>query len=192
MNDFAPEMHDAAALKAEIARLRAHVERLEEQVEALDQLAHQDPLIALPNRRAFMRELERLVARVTRHGEGAALLFVDFDGLKTINDSFGHHCGDQALIKVAELLCEEVRRSDAVGRIGGDEFGVLLQNTTQEGAQETAERLRDIICSFGFSHGGASVPLGVSIGVAMIAPGDSATDVMTRADEEMYRRKDAA
>ena len=84
-----------------------------------------------------MRELERLIDRVSRYGEQAAMLFVDLDGLKMINDSFGHRAGDEALIQVAGLLVGGVRKSDVVARIGGDEFGILLEH-----ADETA-RARD-------------------------------------------------
>src|SRR5215213_5327794 len=126
MSDRVIEVSDSDGLIAEISRLRAHVAQLEERVGELDQLAHQDPLVDLPNRRGFMRELERLVDRARRYGESPAMLFVDLDGLKMINDTFGHKAGDEALIQVAQLLVGGVRRSDAVARIGGDEFGILL------------------------------------------------------------------
>ena len=95
---------DRERLIEEISLLRAKVARLQERVEQLDQLAHRDSLIDLPNRRGFMRELERLIARVDRYGINAAMLFVDLDGLKMINDSFGHRAGDEALIQVATCL----------------------------------------------------------------------------------------
>src|SRR4051812_9760383 len=109
-------LSDTESLIAEISRLRAQVAQLEERVEQLDQLAHQDSLICLPNRRGFMRELERLVDRAKRYGESAAMLFVDLDGLKMINDTFGHRAGDESLIQVAELLVGGLRRSDVVVR----------------------------------------------------------------------------
>ena len=98
-------------LVEEIGRLRAQVTQLQERVEQLDELAHQDSLIKLPNRRGFMRELERLVDRSNRYDHSAAMLFVDLDGLKMINDTFGHRAGDEALIQVAQLLNGGVRRS---------------------------------------------------------------------------------
>jgi diguanylate cyclase (GGDEF)-like protein len=183
---------DPGELKAEIARLRAQVAQLSARVEELDELAHQDSLIAMPNRRGFMRELDRLIARVQRQDIPAAMLFVDVDGLKTINDTFGHGAGDQALIQIAELLLSGVRRSDVVARLGGDEFGILLENANEQRAQETAVRLSQQICECEFSHDGDELPLSVAIGVGMIDPNDSAASIMNRADEEMYRRKDAA
>ena len=98
------DVDDRERLIEEISSLRGKVARLQERVEQLDQLAHQDSLINLPNRRGFMRELERLIARVDRYGISAAMLFVDVDGLKMINDTLGHRAGDEALIQVAALL----------------------------------------------------------------------------------------
>jgi diguanylate cyclase (GGDEF)-like protein len=183
---------DVDRLVAEIGRLRGQVEQLQARVEQLDELAHQDTLISLPNRRGFMRELERLVARVGRYGSSAAMLFVDLDGLKMINDSFGHRAGDEALIQVAQLLSAGVRRGDVVARIGGDEFGILLENATEQSAHETAARLVELICSCEFTHDGDELPLSVAIGVGMIDGDDTPETVIARADEEMYRRKAAA
>lgn len=180
-----------AQLVAEIERLRAEVARLEARVAKLDGLAHQDALIAIPNRRGFMRELERLVARVQRYKGSAAMLFVDLDGLKMINDSFGHRAGDEALIEVAALLAKGIRQSDVVARIGGDEFGILLEHASEASAHETAARLTDLIGSREFRHDGDVLPLSVAIGLAMIEDGDTAESIIARADEEMYRRKAA-
>jgi diguanylate cyclase (GGDEF)-like protein len=179
-------------LVEEIGRLRQQVAQLQQRVETLDELAHQDSLIQLPNRRGFMRELERLVDRANRYGHMAAMLFIDLDGLKMINDSFGHRAGDEALIQVAELLNRGVRRSDVVARIGGDEFAILLESATEESAHETAARLVDLVCGCEFTHDGDALPLSVAIGVAMIDGEDTPDLVMHRADEEMYRRKAAA
>ena len=93
-----------------------------------------------------MRELERLVDQAKRYGEPSAMLFVDLDGLKMINDTFGHKAGDGSLIQVAGLLVGGVRRSDVVARIGGDEFGILLAHADEANAHETAARLTDLIC----------------------------------------------
>lgn len=191
MNQGATDIADPADMLAEISKLRGEVARLRKRVEELDELAHQDSLIALPNRRGFLRELDRLIARVQRYQVPAAMLFVDLDGLKMINDSFGHQAGDEALIEVANLLERGVRRSDVVARIGGDEFGILLENADEPRARDTARRLTDLIGESGFNHDGDSLPLSVAIGVTMIGEGDSAADVMARADEEMYRAKAA-
>jgi diguanylate cyclase (GGDEF)-like protein len=177
---------------AEIGRLRGQVAQLQERVEQLDHLAHQDSLIDLPNRRGFVRELERLIARVSRYDTKGAMLFVDVDGLKLINDTMGHRAGDQALIQIAELLASGVRKSDVVARIGGDEFGILLENADEPNAHETAGRLAEQIAACEFLHEGDTLPLSVAIGVGMIDANDCADEVMARADEAMYRRKAAA
>jgi diguanylate cyclase (GGDEF)-like protein len=192
MIDQLAEPSSSDMLMAEIRRLRDEVARLEARVEQLDELAHQDSLISLPNRRGFMRELDRVIDRSQRHGDSAAMLFVDLDGLKIINDSFGHRAGDEALIQVAELLVGGVRRSDCVARIGGDEFGILLDRADEASAQETAARLADMIAQCEFFHEGDALPLSVAIGLAMIRGEDDAETVMSRADAEMYKRKAAA
>jgi len=192
MTDSVTEISDAERLLAEIGRLRAQIAELENRVEQLDLLAHQDALVTLPNRRGFMRELERLVDRAKRYGESAALLYVDLDGLKMINDTFGHKAGDEALMQVAQLLVGGTRRSDVVARIGGDEFGLLLGHADEASAHETAGRLVDLIADCDFMHEGDALPLSVAIGVAMITAEDEPECIMARADEEMYRRKAAA
>ena len=186
------DVEDRQRLIEEISLLRGKVARLQERVEQLDQLAHQDSLINLPNRRGFMRELERLIARVDRYGINAAMLFVDVDGLKVINDTLGHRAGDEALVQIAALLSKGVRHSDVVARIGGDEFGILLESSDESAAQETAARLIEQISACEVLHDGEALPLSVAIGVGMIDALDTAEAVMERADEAMYRRKAAA
>jgi diguanylate cyclase (GGDEF)-like protein len=177
---------------AEIDRLRDKIARLEERVRHLDELAHQDPLVSVPNRRGFLRELEALIARVNRYEEGVAMLFVDIDGLKRINDSFGHKAGDEALVQVAHVLANGVRKSDCVARLGGDEFGILLVHATEDSARETAARLTASIEEHESHCDGNRLPLGVAIGVTMINANDTADSVIARADRAMYAEKSAA
>jgi len=192
MSESLIDASDAGALLAEVARLRGEVARLEQRVETLDRLAHQDTLIEVPNRRGFMRQLERLIDRATRYGDSSAMLFVDIDGLKMINDTFGHPAGDEALIQVANMLSAGVRKSDCVARLGGDEFGILLERAGEEDARETAARLVSRIAGSEFCFEGACLPLSVAIGVAVIEPEDSADAVLARADQAMYEEKAAA
>ncbi|HEX6219108.1 MAG TPA: GGDEF domain-containing protein [Sphingomicrobium sp.] len=192
MDEGLLDQKDSHALAAEIARLREEVARLQGRVDQLDQLAHQDVLIGLPNRRGFMRQLEKLIARVDRYDETAAMLFIDVDGLKLINDSFGHKAGDEALVFVAELLVRGVRASDYVARIGGDEFGILLEHADEEIAAETASRLVSQIAGCEFCYEGSCLPLSVAIGFSLIARGDSSDEVIERADLAMYADKAAA
>ena len=191
MNDVPPHCHQMDAA-TEIARLKAEIARLESRVEDLDRLAHHDSLVPLPNRRGFVRQLEQMIDRASRYGDGGAMLFVDVDGLKMVNDSFGHHAGDAALIHVAELLVCGVRQSDCVSRFGGDEFAILLERADLRQAEETAMRLADRIAGTEFCHDGLCIPLSAAIGIAMIEPGDRPESVIVRADRAMYEVKAAA
>ena len=192
MSDQLTDVGDVEQLISEISALRGKVSQLQERVEQLDMLAHEDSLVHLPNRRGFVRALERLIDRVNRYEEKAALLFVDLDGLKVINDSFGHQAGDAALIQVARLLVGGVRKSDIVARIGGDEFAILLGHSDEDSARETASRLGDLIAGSDFSHSNQALPLSVAIGAAPVHADDTPETAMARADREMYRRKAAA
>jgi len=192
MHDVALEQRDPALLLEEIARLRGEVSRLEVRVEELDRLAHRDPLVPIANRRGMLRELETMIARHDRHETPAAVLFVDLNGLKMLNDSFGHMGGDAALVTVAEKLIEGTRATDCVARLGGDEFCVLLEHADEKSALETAERLVAMIADEQCLFEGSAMPLSVAIGVTLIEKGDTAATVLARADKAMYRVKAAA
>ena len=192
MHDVALEQRDPALLLEEIGRLRADIARLESKVEELDRLAHRDPLVPLANRRGMLRELETMIARFDRHDHPAAVLFVDLNGLKMLNDSFGHMGGDAALVTVAEKLIEGTRATDCVARLGGDEFCVLLDHADEKSAIETAERLVEIIACQECLFEGSPMPLSVAIGVTLIEKGDTPATVLARADKAMYRVKAAA
>jgi diguanylate cyclase (GGDEF)-like protein len=146
----------------------------------------------LPNRRGVERQLAGLIDRTERYGDEGALLFIDVDGLKVVNDSFGHDAGDAALIHVAELLVGGVRQSDTVARFGGDEFAVLLERVDLAQASETAARLTDRIAGTSFSYEGRPIPLSAAIGIAEIRSGDTPEAVLARADRAMYEQKAAA
>jgi diguanylate cyclase (GGDEF)-like protein len=183
---------DEDGLAAEVEMLRGMVRGLEDRVRQLDRLAHQDALIDLPNRRGFLRQLDRLIDRVRRYGDQGAMLFVDVDGLKAINDSCGHLAGDEALIQVARELAAGVRKSDTVARLGGDEFGILLERADEETALDTADRLVKRIAACEFRYAGTRLKLGVAVGVGLICVDDTAETIMARADQAMYRAKSAA
>jgi len=192
MNDVVIPVTDPDSLLAEVRRLRTEIAQLNERVELLDRLAYQDVLIDLPNRRGFMRQLEGAIDRVSRYDDSAAMLFVDIDGLKMINDTFGHQAGDEALMLVAQMLSEGVRKSDCVARLGGDEFGILLERADETSALETAGRLADMIAGSEFCYQGTCLPLSVAIGLTVIEPHDQPDAVGARADLAMYREKVAA
>lgn len=182
-------LDEAILLIDEIGRLRAQVEGCQSRIDELDHLAHWDPVVDLANRRSFLAALERIVARTARHGGRSAMLFVDVDGLKAINDRFGHGAGDKALSTVARLLVAGVRKADFVARLSGDEFGILLDEADELAAWQTALRIIEIVDESHLAINQFKVPLGVAIGVAAILPGDTAESVLARADKEMYRIK---
>jgi diguanylate cyclase (GGDEF)-like protein len=183
---------DPKALIAEISRLRGEVARLEGRVEELDRLANMDPLVPVANRRGLITTLDRYIARHERHGTPAALLFVDVDGLKALNDAFGHAAGDAALIHLTEMMVASVRQNDMVARIGGDEFAILLDHADEKSAREAAARLADHVAGCEFCFEGRCLPLSIAIGFTVIEDGDSPEAVLDRADEAMYVQKDAA
>lgn len=175
---------DAEALEAENTTLRMAVAQLVERVAELEQIADTDTLTPLANRRCFLRELQRVARQVSRYGHSAAVLFIDVDGLKTINDTYGHSTGDRVLVHVARILRERVRATDMVARIGGDEFGVLLERVDAEAAREKALAL----CAAIAGNPLDSIAVAVSIGMAPILPEDhdEATSALARADCDMY------
>ena len=179
----------AQSLVDEIGRLNAQVARLTHQVGELETLAHMDPLVRLPNRRGLFRDLENVIARLNRYGGTAAMIFVDVDRLKQINDRFGHPTGDAVLIKIAEILVASVRASDTVARLSGDEFVVLLLDIDELGAWNMALRLVEATVAFPPNINNHHVPLSVAVGVSTISNGDSPEDIIARADHAMYSIK---
>ncbi|WP_427788983.1 GGDEF domain-containing protein [Brevundimonas diminuta] len=180
-----------ADLRAEIARLRAEVAALTQRAERAEALADHDVLTPVLNRRGFMTVLARNMAYCRRHGVEAALLYLDLDGFKAINDSLGHAAGDAALIAVAELLLANVRESDAVGRMGGDEFTVLLMNAGLDDGREKARRLSAALESEGFIWNADRIALGGSIGVRAYSGQENAEIWLSEADAAMWLRKRA-
>lgn len=188
-DDSHVSLADAEALIAEIKRLHAQVAALQSRLGHVNQLAYRDSLVDLPNRRSFLASLKDLISRVERHRHPAAMLYVDVDGLKAINDKFGHTAGDQALLEVAQMLVASVRETDCVARIGGDEFGILLELADELTAWQMALRVVETVVSSQFCVDGSWLPLSVAVGVGTIEPGDDPQSVIERADKEMYRLK---
>lgn len=166
--------------------LSAALEKMRERIEELEHLVDSDTLTPLPNRRRFVREVWRVVHHGRRYGTQAWVMFVDLDGLKAINDTYGHLAGDAALIHVAAVLQAMVRTTDIVARIGGDEFGLLLENLEADAACEKASRLIDAVKQQPMLLNGKNVPLSISIGLAELRPTDDAEALIARADRAMY------
>ena len=178
-------------LHAEIERLRAEVAALTARAETAEALADHDVLTRALNRRGFMSVLSRSMAYCRRHEVEAALLYLDMDGFKGVNDGLGHAAGDAALMAVAELLLANVRESDAVGRLGGDEFALLLMNAGADEGREKARRLATAMETEGFVWEGKTVALGGSFGVRAYAGQTDPEVWLSEADAAMWLRKKA-
>ncbi|HEX2095777.1 MAG TPA: sensor domain-containing diguanylate cyclase [Solirubrobacterales bacterium] len=168
----------------------------------LERLSQRDPLTGLFNRRRFEEELRRQLAYTNRYGSGGALLLIDVDRFKQINDSLGHAAGDKALCQIAALLRDNLRGGDVIGRgadpvvarLGGDEFVVLLAEVDEAAAQAVAARLTATMRDATLTIDGHEVRLGVSVGIATFdeygRPGE--IELLAAADRAMYEAKAAA
>ena len=157
----------------------------------LEHLAHHDPLTGLPNRLLLTARLEHALERAERHDTPGALLFLDLDRFKLVNDSLGHNVGDELLKQVAERLQHAVRREDTVARLGGDEFTVLLENLREEAdAARTAAKLIEVLVD-PFEVRGQPLFIGVSIGITVFPrDGTSVEQLLRNADAAMYHSKE--
>lgn len=179
----------AGRLADENALLRASMAEMRERLGELEGQAERDDVTGLPNRTRFLDEVERVVGHANRHGIPAALLYIDLDGLAQINARHGRIAGDAALRHVARLLSRLIRSTDMLARIGGDQFGLILDHLDHNSAIETAERLARCIVADPLDLGGSRVVVAATIGTATILPGDSVDEVIERADRNMCRAK---
>lgn len=188
--EFTPKVRDAImSLMQEVDRFRQELERATKRIDHLEKLAENDALTPVLNRRGFIREMTRVKSFVDRYSTPAALVFFDLNNFKPVNDRFGHAAGDQVLQRVAELLVENTRDSDVVGRLGGDEFGVILVNSSAEVAAVKAQKLADSIAAQKFESDGESYTISASYGTHIFEPGDDPAQALAKADEAMYASK---
>lgn len=188
--DMTPAVQAAVTtLLAEVDDLRTEVGRLKSRLTEMEGLADRDVLTPALNRRAFVRELRRVATFAQRYGSKASLVYFDLDGFKSVNDRFGHAAGDAALQAVAERLMENVRDSDVVGRMGGDEFAVALVQADHATATAKAASLAKVIEATPVSLGEWSAPLHISFGVREIDPDADPEVALAEADAAMFVRK---
>jgi diguanylate cyclase (GGDEF)-like protein len=181
------------ALQASVDTLAARIREREIQRQLLHEAATHDPLTGLLNRAAVLDHLTTDVARRRQAGETVAVLFIDLDGLKPLNDTFGHETGDAAILSTGIALMEATGRCDVVGRLGGDEFLIVLCHEHSCDGERVAEEIRQSVARRSIPVDGSVVPLEASVGVALTAC-DTDTDPMTlvrQADEAMYEAKKA-
>lgn len=188
--EFTPRVRDAIVmLMAEVDRLRQELEQVKKRLTAAETEADQDDLVPVLNRRAFVREMSRIMSFGERYDLAASLIYFDLDGFKAVNDTYGHAAGDAALIHVAGLLTTNVRESDVVGRLGGDEFGVILAKADIGQAQKKATSLANLFEARPFVWEGRALSLSIAFGVCMFQRGDSVASAMANADKAMYASK---
>jgi len=188
--ELTPKVRQAImTLMEEMENLRRSIDGMSKRLAAAEKLADQDPLLPIYNRRAFLRELIRVQASVERYNSDASMIYIDLDSFKEVNDTYGHRAGDYVLQKLSERLVASVRETDIVGRLGGDEFGLILSRTNQDAASILANRLPQDLRDNPISWNGVPLEVGMSCGIVMIKPGIDVHDTMAQADDEMYRQK---
>jgi len=185
-SDLTPEMRSLLErLVAENRDLMGRLGALRQDLSDALILADRDVLCAVLNRRAFTREIEREIALATRHSTQLSLLFLDLDNFKQVNDALGHKAGDDLLKVFSDSLVSGVRRTDIVGRLGGDEFGVLLIGADgAQAAKQVARIARHLKDSLLEAHS-----VSVSIGLATWSGGFSVDDLLAAADRAMFQEK---
>jgi diguanylate cyclase (GGDEF)-like protein len=176
-------------LLAEITRLKTELVQAQWKIAELEARADVDPLLDILNRRGFERELTRSLAYVKRYNTPAAMIYIDLDGFKAVNDKHGHAVGDGLLKAVAVALTARVRASDIVARLGGDEFALILWNLSEALAVIKARELEGTIAAAGAVAGAARVSVGASAGIVQLTGTATAEAVIDLADKAMYARK---
>lgn len=181
---------NGCSLMIENKRLKAEICRLSQQIEQLESLASTDPLTGISNRRKLEEDLLEIIDYNQRYNRRSALLFFDVNRLKAINDTFGHLIGDQALIFIADFLKKNVRSTDRVYRFAGDEFVVVLSNTTTlADARNKMARLENELANTCFFYESYSISLSVSVGCEVINGKTDLTQLLNSADKHMYEKK---
>jgi diguanylate cyclase (GGDEF)-like protein len=175
--------------KSAVRWLRTELAKALARIDELQASADTDFLLDIPNRRGFERELHRSIAFIKRYHASGALIVLDVDRLKPINDAFGHAAGDQVLKAIVAALSRQIRSSDVIGRLGGDELAVLLWNLSETDAKAKAASLEEAVDQLTIMFGGRAVTAGASAGVAILGPHAEAGRALEEADRAMYVRK---
>ena len=193
-NDFLTKPVDEIELQARVNvhhKLAHTIRELEASRRRLAEQATTDPLTHLKNRRAFFDNGTKQLAMARRYGTDVSIIVADVDHFKKVNDTHGHHAGDEALIAVSQILTALTRTEDTVARIGGEEFAILLPDTNRLGAAVLAERMRNAVEREQFLLNGNMVPITISIGVASFAVElvDTVDQLLSIADQRLYLAK---
>ncbi len=176
-------------LRRERDALRRENRVLKIAVAELERVSERDTLTPLYNRRYFLTAIHQRIAQFERTRKSAAIVYADVNQLKAINDSLGHAAGDFALMEIATRLATSIRATDVVARIGGDEFGLILDQSSEEGARSQIDRLSQILTDTPARFGDQSIDLSACFGVAMLNANMTESDILAAADRDMYRAK---
>ena len=188
--ELTPKVKEAImTLMEEVDRLRKSVEGINQRLAQAEKLADQDPLLPIYNRRAFVREMTRAQAAVERYGDQSSLIYIDLNGFKSVNDTYGHQAGDFVLAEFSARLVKSVRESDVVGRLGGDEFGLILSQTTPDQATILASRLPQELERNPIFWEGNKLEVGLAYGIVPVEPDQHPEQTLTEADTKMYKQK---
>ena len=188
--EITPKVREAIMfLMQEVEELRSELAETKKRLESAEKDRDQDHLLPLLNRRAFVRELNRSIAHSARYGTPSSLLYFDLDGFKEINDGYGHAAGDAVLTHFSQMLCAHVRSTDIVGRLGGDEFGVILSHADDRQAKRKAQALGAELRALPAIWKDCPIPTSFSYGAATLKPGENANSALAQADLAMYAHK---
>lgn len=188
--EMTPKVRSAIMqLMEEVERVRRDLDAAQSKIADLEKLADQDPMTHMANRRAFVRELGRMISFAGRYDIPTSLVYFDVNDLKTINDSFGHQAGDAVIQHVATVIQQNIRDSDVAGRLGGDEFAVVLPNAGEEAAHVKAANLARSIYETPLDIQGKTINVRVAHGAYSFRPGEDATEALANADRAMYAHK---
>jgi diguanylate cyclase (GGDEF)-like protein len=188
--ELTPQVRAALArLTNQVQALQADRVRLNQKLREAEDLADTDTLVPVFNRRAFVREMTRVISFAGRYGVQASVVYFDLDGFKQINDRFGHPAGDAILKAVGETLLANIRESDLAGRVGGDEFAVILAKAGPEDAHTKGAQLAAAIADTRVTFMGRTLSVGAAFGAHCFEQGDTAERALSRADEAMYAHK---
>jgi diguanylate cyclase (GGDEF)-like protein len=177
-------------LESEVVRLRRELEDTRSRLSEVERQADEDPMLPVLCRRAFLREMRLALAVAQRHNHQSFLLYIDIDGLARINEALGHSAGDAALGHLADILLAQVRATDVVGRLGGDEFGILLAHCDSlEGAQKKAAEIAMRVNRTPLVWRDAMLALSISVGVRPIDGSQTVGQIMEAADIAMYEMR---
>ena len=169
--------------------LDGHVRALDANIE-LGRIATTDALTSLPNRRSFLEEMEKVLARSGRSGAPVSMAMFDIDYFKKVNDTHGHPAGDEVLKDVARILRDGIREGDVAARLGGEEFALLMPDTAIQDAGAVCERLRKAVEAYGFLlPSGVMIPVTISVGVAQAEVNESPSTLISGADTALYDAK---